>query len=124
MDSETLLLRQIHPSFVQDGRPTSQAFRPTPKDECLLSVEDGSKIQPRDSWERFIIGPDCRSAGVMAVSNAECSEHELPIIEDGKPFPEHCSIDFSGLPKKSVEKKAKVLAKYAVQRDWLHKGTQ
>ena len=29
MNEATLLLRQIHPSFVQDKRPSSQAFRPT-----------------------------------------------------------------------------------------------
>ena len=41
VDSETLFLRQIHPTFVQNGRPTSQAFRPTPKDENQLSVYNG-----------------------------------------------------------------------------------
>jgi hypothetical protein len=119
VDSETLLLRQINPGFVQLGRPTSQAFRPTPKDEYLLSVEDGSRISPRASWERFNKAPDCNSVGVMGVSFAECTEQELPVIEDGDPFPEHCSIDFSNLTKGLIEKKAKFLAKYAVERDWL-----
>ena len=121
MDPETLLLRQIHPSFVQLGRPTSQAFRPTLKDEYLLSVDDGSKIQPRASWERFTSTPDSRSAGVMAVTFAECKEQELPVVEDAAPFPEHCSIDFSNLTESSVKRKAKVLVSHAIQRDWLFK---
>ena len=41
MTPDTLLLRQIHPSFMQYGRVTSLAFRPTPKDEGFLSVGDG-----------------------------------------------------------------------------------
>ena len=51
MTGTTLLLRQIHPSFVQDGRVTSQAFRPTPKDESLLSVYDGDQITPEGGVE-------------------------------------------------------------------------
>lgn len=124
MDSDTLLLRQIHPSFVQNGRPTSQAFRPAPKDECFLSVDDGSKISPRASWERFTKTPECRSAGVMAVTYSECSEQGLPVIADGDPFPEHCSIDFSNLTKGTVEKKAKILVRRAAERDWLFKDIQ
>ena len=41
MTDETLLLRQVHPSFLQDGVVSSQVFRPTPKDECKLSAYDG-----------------------------------------------------------------------------------
>ena len=43
MTPDTLLLRQIHPGFIQGGRVTSQAFRPTPKDEFLLSVDNGDR---------------------------------------------------------------------------------
>lgn len=124
MESETLLLRQINPSFVQGGRPTSQAFRLRPKDENLLSVDDGNKVKPRASWERFTSAPDCRSAGVMAVTFAECSTQELPVIEEGTPYPEHCLIDFSNLTKSLVEKKAKVLVRHAIQRDWLFRDIQ
>jgi hypothetical protein len=55
----------------------------------------------------------------MAVTLAECSAEQLSVIEDGIPFPEHCSIDFSGLAVSSVEKKAKMLVRNAVKRDWL-----
>ena len=44
-----LLHRQVHPSWIQEGRITSQAFSPTPKDLGLLSVYLGSpgKIKAR-----------------------------------------------------------------------------
>ena len=53
MTGDTLLLRQIHPSFVQDGRVTSQAFRPTPKDDAQLSAYDGDQITPVAAWLNY-----------------------------------------------------------------------
>lgn len=119
MTPETLLLRQIHSNFVQDGRVTSQAFRPTPKDECLLSVDDGDRVDPETSWRRFTANPDCKATGVQAVSNGECDNQQLKVIEDGRPHPEHCSVDFTGFDKKTIEKKAKVLRAQAETRGWL-----
>lgn len=119
MTPDTLLLRQIHPSFVQDGRVTSQAFRPTPKDELLLSVDDADRVTAEASWQRFIANPACKSTGVQAVSLAECTAQELPVIEDGEPHPEHCSIDYTAFDKKAIEKKSKLLRAQAETRDWL-----
>ncbi len=53
MTEKTLLLRQIHPLFIQEGRVTSQAFRPTPKDQKKLSVYDGDLITAERSWVHF-----------------------------------------------------------------------
>ncbi len=119
MTPETLLLRQVHPSFIQDGRVTSQVFRPTPKDEQLLSVDNGDDVTPRNSWLRFTDTLGCKSIGVMAVSQSQCIEQELQIIEDGHPYPEHCSIKFSDFEKKDIEKKAKLLRAKAEERGWL-----
>jgi hypothetical protein len=119
MTPDTLLLRQIHPSFIQDGRVTSQAFRPTPKDESLLSVDDGDRVTPETSWQRFITNPACKSFGVQALSQAECTAQELTVIEDGEPHPEHCSVDFTAFDKKAIEKKSKLLRAQAETRGWL-----
>ncbi len=124
MTPETLLYRQIHPNFIQNGRPTTQAFRPTPKDENQLSVYDGDKIQARASFEHYTLILKYSSAGVMALTNTECSAQSLPVIADGKPFPEHCSIDFSSLKRNEIEKAAKVLAACAVTRGWQHENEQ
>lgn len=127
MTPETILLRQIHPGFIQDGRVTSQAFRPTPKDENRLSVYDGDMIEPESAWEHFISRPDCRSIGVMGVTVAECSDLELPARPDPDPeppekFPEHGVIDFSAYSKNQIEKKAKRLRAKAAARDWLYRA--
>ena len=120
MNDQTLLLRQIHPSFIQAGRITSQAFRPTPKDENKLSVYDGDQITAEAAWRHFTGAPDCRSTGVMAVTKGQCVELQLGVIANGVPFPEHASIDYSAFAKSEIEKKAKVLKGYAQERGWLY----
>lgn len=119
MRPQTQLLRQIHPSFVQAGRVTSQAFRPTPKDEQRLSVYDGDQIQPQAAWQHFTQNPACNSAGVLAVSKGECDGEQLPVVADGVPFPEHCYLDYSAFDKNTIEKKAKALSRFAQSRGWL-----
>jgi hypothetical protein len=119
MTPDTLLLRQIHPSFIQDGRVTSQAFRPTPKDAFLLSVDDGDRVTAEASWQRFMTNPACKSIGVQALSLAECAAQELTVIEDSNPHPEHCSVDFTAFDKKTIEKKSKLLRVQAETRGWL-----
>jgi hypothetical protein len=109
MNEYTLLLRQIHPGFIQNGRPSSQAFRPTPKDEQKLSVFDGDMISPSDAWDYYNKNLCLVSIGVMAVSVPECSDLALSVIPDPEPFPEHVLIDFSAHGISAIEKKAKQL---------------
>jgi hypothetical protein len=121
MKDSTLLLRQIHPSFVQEGKVSSQAFRPTPKDEQRLSVYDGDRIEPLPAYEHYTTTLGFRSLGVMGVSVAECGELQLPVAPDPEPFPEHAVIDFSAYGKIAVEKKAKLLRAKADRRGWLYR---
>lgn len=124
MTPNTLLLRQVHPSFVQDGRATSQAFVPTEKDENHLSVDDGDRITPLDSWERHTVTLGYKSAGILAVTPDECSGVKLSVVPDGIPYPEHCYIDFTDLIRKEAKKKAKLLLSYAEARGWQLQKTQ
>lgn len=121
MNDDSLLLRQIHPGFVQDGRPSSQAFRPTPKDEQKLSVYDGDQITAPASWEHYTDVLQLDSCGVLAVTQSECSTLTLPVVADPDPFPEHALIDFSAHSKSATEKKAKQLKAKAVARGWLYR---
>ena len=120
MTPQTILLRQIHPTFIQAERVTSQAFRPTPKDESRLSVDDGDRISAEAAWQRFSHQPNCQSIGVLGVTVEECSQRNLPVVPDGVPYPEHVSIDFQGLANKQIEKIAKLLANDARTRGWLY----
>ena len=118
MTDETLLLRQINPSWVQQDRVTSQAFRPTPKDERLLSVYDGDMITPEHSWKHYTKQLGHKSVGVMAVSVIECKGQELTVRLAPKPFPEHAVIDFNGVGTNQIEKKSKRLRVAAESRGW------
>lgn len=118
MTEDTLLFRQVHPSFVQAGRVTSQAFRPTPKDNSLLSVYDGDQITATDSWTHFTSQANCTSAGVMAVTVGECAAEALPARADPEPFPEHVVVDFTGLTANEIERKSKKLKAKAEVRGW------
>lgn len=122
MNQDTLLLRQIHPAFVQQGRITSQAFRPTPKDGNLLSVYDGDRIGAATAWKHYTGTLKHASSGVLAVTSGECAALDLPTRNDPAPFPEHAVIDFSDLSKNLTEKKAKQLKFRAETRDWLYRA--
>lgn len=119
MNSRTRLLRQVHPAWVQQGRITSQVFRPTPKDEGKLSVYDGDLISAEKAWEHYTQRLELRSAGVVAVTEGECRDLGLPVLSDPKTFREHVLIDFSALPDKEVKRKAQSLKTTAMARGWL-----
>ncbi len=119
MNSNTVLLRQVHPSFFQNGRVTSQVFRPTPKNGQKLSLYDGDKIAPHPDHRHYTEVLGCELIGVLGVTVVECAELELPAIEDPEPFPEHVVVDFSAFEKKAVETKAKLLKAKAENRGWL-----
>lgn len=127
MKNLSVLLRQIHPLFVQAESVssqafsvTSQAFRPTSKDAHKLSVYNGEKFTATESYNHFISNPVCRSYGVMGITQEECEKAGLKCREDNIPFDGHAVIDFTGLSNSQVETKAKQLKSAALKRGWLH----
>lgn len=125
MNRSTLLLRQVNPSFVQNGRVTSQVFRPTPKDQQQLSVYDGDLTDAPAAYQHYTESLELASDGVLAVTVDECSQLDLPARNDPKPdFQAHAVIDFSDFGKSQAEKKAKSLRRKAESRDWLYRGSK
>jgi len=112
-----LLFRQIHPSFIDRGRVTSQAFRPTSKDEGRLSAYNGDMITAEDSWRHYT-SKGLKSAGVQAVTVQECAAEGLLVRPDPEEFPEHTVIDFTHLSPNQVERKSKRLQRIADARGW------
>ena len=117
---DTLLLRQVHPAWVQAGRVTSQAFKPTPKDGKRLSVYDGDLISAAESWRHFTSELGFASTGVMAVTVEECKKLDLSVEPDPKPFPSHAVIKFDDCSAAEIPKKAKYLKQFAESRGWLY----
>lgn len=128
MEKETLLHRQVHPSFVQADKIsvqvfiTSQVFKPTPKDENKLSVYNSEKFTAKESFSHFISELKNSSMGVVSVNLEECNLEELTVVEDNLPFDGHCHINFENLTSNQVEKKAKKLKLAAINRGWQYKS--
>lgn len=120
MNDQTKLLRQVHPSFIQNGNVTSQVFRPTPKDDAKLSFYDGDQIDPKASHKHFTAGTNYKSCGVLGVTVRECAELTLSVEPDPEEFPEHVLVDYSSLSKKQSERAAKILRAKAEDRGWLY----
>lgn len=120
MTKNTLLLRQVNPSWVQAGRMTSQTFRPTPKDEGLLSVDDGEQFTAEESFNHFTKKLSLASKGVVAVTVEECEAESVLPQSDPTPYPEHVVIDFTNHARGACEKIAKKLTAIAQNRGWQH----
>lgn len=126
MTNKTLLYRQVHPTFIQGGVVServfdSRTFKPFPKDDGLLSVYNGEDFSAEESFNHYLTfnsEKEVQSAGVVAVSGAECTQHDLPIIEDNDPFIGHASISYRGLTGNQSDKAAKKLKRYATDRGW------
>jgi hypothetical protein len=126
-DDEELLFRQVHPAFVRDGRPSSQAFRPTSKDEGRLSVARGLITTARVAHELYTTGLGHSSAGTWGITVAECREQTLSVLPDPLTAPPekvadpaHAVVDFSPHSKSQREAKGARLALKAVGRGRIH----
>jgi len=121
MNAHTLLLRQIHPSWIQNGQPSSLAFKPSKKDKNLLSVYDGDCITPEDSYFHYTEILKFCSECVFGVTQEESKAEGLTARKD--PLPEsahHSVIDFSSCASESIrDRAAKVLKSKAIARGCL-----
>jgi len=128
MDLKDILFRQVHPKFVQGDSVstqvfTSQTFRPTEKDDNLLSVYNENNFTAEESYSHYT-DQGYESAGVVGVSKEECDGVELPVNEDNDPFEGHCSIDYNGLSSNSMKNKGKKLKNLASTRGWIFVDSQ
>ena len=122
MTPETPLYRQVNESWLQQGVPSSQTFRPTQKDNGKPSVYDGDIIFSAEaSYLHWTQDLKLTSDGVLAVTEAECSGKNLPAVTDGIDFPAHATIDFTGCASTGeIKRLAGELTKLAVARGWQH----
>ena len=121
MTAVTLLLRQIHPNFVQNGFASSVAFRPNETDDGLMSVYDHDLITAEAAWLHYTSMSLKRSAGTTALSVEECMAEGLPPRAHTHAFAEHAVIDFTGVSEKLWRSKSKKLQAMAFVRNWIYR---
>ena len=117
MRAVTLLWRQVHPHWIQKGRVTSQAFRPSRKDGSRLSVDDCDQISVAGAYCLYAMR--FRSVGVLAVSVEDCEPRKLVVAPDPHPErPSHTVVDFSELSRGEINRAAEHLRDEALRRGW------
>ena len=110
--SDELLTRQVHPSQMTEGRPSSRSFTPTDKDAGHLSADRESLLSPRDAYEAYLQRKKLTEAGgTWGVSIQEFVSLGLASYAD--PIPEnsaHVLVDFTSA---GDTKKQQVVGKLA-----------
>ena len=118
--SSDLLWRQIHPTFIQDGRVTSMAFRPTPKDQGRLSfVQEARGISAEEAYDYHTETLGFASSGVWAVTVGEVIEEaEYPVFDDSHlaDLPGHAYADATAASRSEQKRRGTLLAELAVSR--------
>lgn len=120
--------RQVTPAFVDNGRPSSQVFRPGKSDYNLLSVSHGSRISAGDAYKLHTGPKGLKSVGVWYVTVQECETEQLSCYHDPDPGPPpddaHCVVDFQGLGRGQQEAKSKRLLARALEHGCVYAPTQ
>ena len=95
--SAELLTRQVHPSQMTEGRPSSRSFTPTDKDEGRLSADRESLLSPREAYERYLQQKQLTEAGgTWGVSIQEFASLGLASYADSIPGNSaHVLVDFT-----------------------------
>ena len=124
-DPDELLYRQVHPSFVVDGVPSSQAFAPTRKDEGQLSIARGSLTTAEAAYNHHTTELHLASAGTWAVTVGEASAAGLSSFDQHRDdVPAHGFIDFRALAASKARSKASLLVARARARGRLHPAAE
>jgi hypothetical protein len=125
-DDSEILFRQIHPSFLQDGQPSSQPFCPTAKDENKLSVDRSSLTTASESFALFQSN-GFATVAIYGLSVGEFREQALPCRADPlekteaiAANPAHACVDYGAHKPAQQKVKAKRLKLSAVARGRLH----
>lgn len=111
VDRDEVLWRNAHPDWIQDGKLTSQVFRPTPKDDKKLSTAREYVVSAEDHFMEFTENCGLASAGVWALSVGEVEDERLRAIYDenapSAPDPRlkgHTSLDFTSVSKNQAKR--------------------
>lgn len=102
MSDDELLHRQIHPAWFEEGQPTSQGFRPTGKDDGMLSVDRSTLSTAEASFVLHRDGKGLQTAGTWGLTVGEflaedvrCRKDPIEASQDEPANPAHAVADFT-----------------------------
>lgn len=117
--TEDVLLRNVHPSFIDGELLSSQAFGPNTGDEGQLSVAQAAIVQSLHAYMDYTVTRGLKSVGVWAVSTLEVDGLGARSVDDracDASLPEgHAYVDFRDLTSKRAEKRRATALRDAAQ---------
>lgn len=126
-DSEELIWRNVHPTWIDKGKITSQVFRPTPKDSGQLSGAREEMVTAETHYHEFTTELGLDSSGVWAISVREASGAGVRCVYDAesisKPDPcptGHTYIDYRGHSGNKIKRIGSALRDSAEERGRRH----
>ncbi|MGW4325433.1 hypothetical protein ACWEKR_06025 [Nocardia sp. NPDC004573] len=127
-DASELIWRNVNPAWIQDGKVSSQAFRPTPKDKQQLSGAREQKVTAEKHFHEFTQELELRSVGVWAVSVGEANAQDVRCVYDAEsadapdPCPTgHTYLDFRAhMGDKAIRRVGRLLSEDAQRRGRMH----
>lgn len=121
-----VLFRQIHPQSYQNGRLSTDRFKPQPNDAGFMSV-DRSTLTTAEKSHSLYASMGKKSAAVYGLSVAEFLSEALkvyadPIEADGvsPANPAHAVVDYTAFDERKWKNISKRLAVFALARGALH----
>lgn len=122
-DADLILLRNVHPNFVDNGRAGSGGFTPSAEHDYCLSVDFHTLSSPKESRDRHEKDFGLLSGGVFGLTVSEFEDHSVecradPIVKNSA----HALADFTKVQATSVSqvrKTGRKLAAIATQRGQL-----
>ena len=120
MNDATLLQRHFNPAWTADGLIHTPAFTSTRKDAGLLSVYDGDMHdRTRSLLATFHLRSGLHIGRRGRRFRIRCGNQQLPVHPAPQPFPEYALIDFTGLSRSQIKRKAESLKAAATVPGWL-----
>jgi hypothetical protein len=108
--ADELLHRNAHPTFIHNGRISSQVFRLKTDDKGELSTQQNSKAIPAIAYTRYT-ARGFESAGVWSVTVAECGDLSLMAYDDPLPDDDsHAVLDLTRFTTSQAHRLADKLA--------------
>ncbi|SHN06344.1 hypothetical protein [Phytopseudomonas punonensis] len=124
-DEAEVLYRQIHPEYFTDGEPSSDRFKPYPRDNGMMSLDRSSLTSAQDSHALYV-EQGRLSAAVFGLSvmefkseSIECVASPIAQTPTTPANPAHASADFTPHAAKNHKNIAKRLKRHAVARGCL-----
>lgn len=126
-NADELIWRNVHPSWIQDGKVSSLAFKPSPKDTGRLSGARQDKVSAEKHYFEFTDALGLTSSGVWAITVGEAQAQNVPCVYDAesssKPDPcptGHTYLDYRAQTGGRIRKIASALRRKAEERGKQH----